>query len=634
MIKKKNSLLLATILCLSFVNTTTVGNIPVVLELDILVCNPTDEAMAFQLKQSWAKIGIDLSVTTLDWSYFMSSILSKCPNYQTAIVNLATNLHEPNMGTFFHVYGGLNVMGWNDNTTNDLICEALKTIYPNDRIVYNELQEHLMDQLPLIPISTTKSYSAAQADILFYTPTFASPNNHVYSLESKTGNSTMVYGQSWELVDLNPIFYRSTSSIKPITLCLDGLYAYDYNSNIVPVLAKELPIISEDGLTWTIPLREDIFWQDGERFTAKDVYFSFISYIDPENPEEYGLDGRTNSYSSGYWKQIRNNLENFVVLDEFTIQMKLYDPDLVKETWYGADYGDLIGVSPAIYLRDNLQKKIIPEHLLNVTDSNEDGYISDEDAWQEYNNGTNFIGTGPYIFNSDFWEKGEQYTLNLRTNSENPYWSGDPTTDPKNAPDVRWTEKDTFHMTKLVTKFLTIDEQLAEFEAGEVDIVYITGHYDLYEKYNNSPLFKIYSTQSGSMKFIAFYDYSLLLSHMDDRSAFRKALAYAMNKEFMVQSTLGDTAVVCENPYPVGADYYHINNPIKYQYKIEEALIQFKKAGFDTYGSITANDSIMINYEMSDPTDSTVIGGVGFEWVAMISVILTFGQINRKTRRR
>ena len=32
---------------------------------------------------------------------------------------------------------------------------------------------------------------------------------------------------------------------------------------------------SEDGLTWTIELRDDVTWQDGEPFTANDVVFTF-----------------------------------------------------------------------------------------------------------------------------------------------------------------------------------------------------------------------------------------------------------------------------------------------------------------------------------------------------------------------
>ena len=47
----------------------------------------------------------------------------------------------------------------------------------------------------------------------------------------------------------------------------DRLYTYaPGTTDLTPQLATELPIISDDGLTYTIPLREDVTLHDGTRF--------------------------------------------------------------------------------------------------------------------------------------------------------------------------------------------------------------------------------------------------------------------------------------------------------------------------------------------------------------------------------
>jgi peptide/nickel transport system substrate-binding protein len=54
----------------------------------------------------------------------------------------------------------------------------------------------------------------------------------------------------------------------------DQLYIRTPDLGTIPHLASEATP-SEDGLTWTITLRDDILWHDGEPFTAEDVVFSY-----------------------------------------------------------------------------------------------------------------------------------------------------------------------------------------------------------------------------------------------------------------------------------------------------------------------------------------------------------------------
>ena len=56
----------------------------------------------------------------------------------------------------------------------------------------------------------------------------------------------------------------------------DRLYTYaPGTTDLVPQLATELPTVSDDGLTYTIPLRDDVTLHDGTPFNAEVMAFSF-----------------------------------------------------------------------------------------------------------------------------------------------------------------------------------------------------------------------------------------------------------------------------------------------------------------------------------------------------------------------
>jgi peptide/nickel transport system substrate-binding protein len=71
------------------------------------------------------------------------------------------------------------------------------------------------------------------------------------------------------LSDSNPVDQELTS------LIFDGLLYYDDSGRLAPALARTWQV-SDDGLTVTFTLREDVTWHDGEPFTADDVVFSYV----------------------------------------------------------------------------------------------------------------------------------------------------------------------------------------------------------------------------------------------------------------------------------------------------------------------------------------------------------------------
>jgi len=85
------------------------------------------------------------------------------------------------------------------------------------------------------------------------------------------------------------------------------LFKRDHEMNVVPDAAKDYRI-SEDGRQWTVELRDDVRFSDGEPLTAEDVVFSF---------ETAASSGSTIDLS---------NLEDVRVLDDWTVQFTLKEP--------------------------------------------------------------------------------------------------------------------------------------------------------------------------------------------------------------------------------------------------------------------------------------------------------------------
>ena len=59
----------------------------------------------------------------------------------------------------------------------------------------------------------------------------------------------------------------------------DPLFARTPELGVTPALATEYSV-SADGLTWTVQLRDDVTWHDGEPFTADDVVFTYNFLVD------------------------------------------------------------------------------------------------------------------------------------------------------------------------------------------------------------------------------------------------------------------------------------------------------------------------------------------------------------------
>ncbi|MBP0020426.1 MAG: peptide ABC transporter substrate-binding protein [Cyanobacteria bacterium SBLK] len=111
------------------------------------------------------------------------------------------------------------------------------------------------------------------------------------------------------------------------------LYAYEPGTtDLKPLLATEMPEISEDGLTYAISLRDDITFHDGTEFNAEAMKFSLDRFI---------KNGGKPSFLLG------DIIDEIEVIDETTLTIKLQKPFAAFPALLG--FSGTCAVSPEAY---------------------------------------------------------------------------------------------------------------------------------------------------------------------------------------------------------------------------------------------------------------------------------------------
>lgn len=207
------------------------------------------------------------------------------------------------------------------------------------------------------------------------------------------------------------VTWDPAESFTPEIMALHNMYEtllkyHPFEDELEGVLAEDWSV-SDDDLTWTFELREEVEFQTGGEMTAEDVKFSV------ERIQERGRG------AAFIWSAV----EDIEVVDDYTVKFHLSNPapiDLISASAYGA----------WIYSKEKAEE------------------VDDLHEWMEEGNA---CGTGPY--RPESWESGD--TGRLVMEKFDNYWRG-------------W-DPDTNHFDKVVIRSIpeaTTARQ--ELEAGEV----------------------------------------------------------------------------------------------------------------------------------------------------------------------
>lgn len=89
-----------------------------------------------------------------------------------------------------------------------------------------------------------------------------------------TPDDIIVIGVVGQLDDVDPAAAPDPIGWEVKSHIMSGLFMFDAEDNLVPVLASGMPVVSEDGLEYTFTLRSDLTFPDGSPLTAEDVRWS------------------------------------------------------------------------------------------------------------------------------------------------------------------------------------------------------------------------------------------------------------------------------------------------------------------------------------------------------------------------
>lgn len=101
-----------------------------------------------------------------------------------------------------------------------------------------------------------------------------------YAENTWTTGGTYTEATLGEVDSMNPLFATTNSERALSRLLFSTLAANDYSGHPKPELAQSITP-SEDGKIWTVKLRENLKWSDGEPITNEDVMFTFSLIKNP-----------------------------------------------------------------------------------------------------------------------------------------------------------------------------------------------------------------------------------------------------------------------------------------------------------------------------------------------------------------
>lgn len=306
----------------------------------------------------------------------------------------------------------------------------------------------------------------------------------------KTGVSKKVLNlmENSEIGSMDSIFTQDEASINAQSNVFEGLYQLDEKDQLIPAAAKEMPEISEDGKRYTIKLREDGKWSNGDAVTANDFVFAWRKLANPKNQANYFflLEG-TILNGTAITKEEKAPEELGVkALDDYTLEVTLEKPVPY--------FTSLLAFSP-----------FFPQNEAFV-----------KEKGQAYGTSSEMIvSNGPFLMKN--WDQSAMSWDFVR----NPDYY-----------DKEKVKSETIHFE--VLKETNTVYNL--YESGELDVAVLTGDFAKqnrdnpdYEAIERSKVYSLRLNQKRNEKPSIFANENV-----------RKALAYALDKKSLVDNILAD----------------------------------------------------------------------------------------------
>ena len=391
------------------------------------------------------------------------------------------------------------------------------------------------------------------------------------SCEGKDGkgqDNTLNVALSAKVSTLDSAHSYDTVSAEVVYQIYEPLYEYEYlirPYSLKPLTAKEMPLITDNGLTYTIKLKENIFYHPHNAFNGKRELIAQdfvnqikrIAFAPTESPAWWLFTDKIKGLNS-FRKNVKtlkdfksSKVEGLKALDKYTLQIKL------SESYPQILYALAMSfTAPAPMELIEFYKNDFSQHP---------------------------IGTGPFIFKE--WNKNLSIELNANKNYH-------PNTYPKVGDRQAYERnllKDAGKQIPFIDgiKFHVIREaqpRMQNFLKGNIDFVGLTKDYFQMALNYQGQLNKDFKKKNIGLQITPTLTYWWLAFNMTDpvlgkNLNLRKAIAHAINNEKLIDLFTNNIGLKANSIFPPGIDGYSPSSELPYSYDIEKAKQFLKEAG-------------------------------------------------------
>lgn len=345
-----------------------------------------------------------------------------------------------------------------------------------------------------------------------------------YSSGTIFGESILKVVPDSDLKILDPIWTTAYTTRNHGYMIYDTLFALDENLIPRPQMVESYTL-SADNLTWTFTLRPGLRWHDGKPVTAEDCVTSL---------QRWGK-------RDGMGQLLFKNISSLTALDDKTIVMKLKEP-------YGFVLESLAKISSNVPF-------MMPKR------------VAETDPYDQI---TEYIGSGPFIFQLNEWIPGSK-AVYLKNNNYVPR---------KEPPS--WASGGKIARVDRVEWYYVPDQTTAvnALKAGEVDFLDFPNP-DLIPLLEQDPEIVVSVYDLRMNKIAIRFNHAI---PPFDNLEIRKAAMMAINQEDFLKAVVGSpkTWKTCYSFFACGTPYAtEIGSDILKNNSIEKAKKQLKAANYD-----------------------------------------------------
>jgi oligopeptide transport system substrate-binding protein len=193
---------------------------------------------------------------------------------------------ENMLNVVFHPDSPFQYTFWDDQDFRDLVDQAMTEFdFATRNALWQEAERIMLDDYAAVmPIFHYDRNALLLPEIEAVYPPFGTPPYKHWRLPGDQTTMRVRIGTEPPTLDVNTATDTTSHLIQH--QIMDALYEYDGEGLIQPAGAVSYEV-SEDGLVYTIQLREGATWSDGEPVTAQHYVDGITRLLEPETAAEY-----------------------------------------------------------------------------------------------------------------------------------------------------------------------------------------------------------------------------------------------------------------------------------------------------------------------------------------------------------